>query len=55
MGSNVETLSTLERRFDITVSLEKFHDEIEKCLKRLAKTTKLYGFCSGKVPLKIVT
>lgn len=55
MGSNVETLSTLERRFDITVSLEKLHDEIEKRLKRLAKTTKLHGFRPGKVPLKIVT
>lgn len=55
MGSNVETLSTLERRFDITVSLEKLHDEIEKRLKRLAKTTKLHGFRPGKIPLKIVT
>ncbi|MBP6367773.1 MAG: trigger factor [Nitrosomonas sp.] len=55
MGSNVETLSTLERRFDITVSLEKLQDEIEKRLKRLAKTTKLHGFRPGKIPLKIVT
>jgi len=55
MGSNVETLSTLERRFDITVSLEKLQDEIEKRLKRLAKTTKLHGFRPGKVPLKVVT
>lgn len=55
MGSNVENLSTLERRFDITISLEKLQDEIENRLKRLAKTTKLHGFRPGKVPLKIIT
>ena len=55
MGSNVENLSTLERRFDITISPEKFQDEIENRLKRLAKTTKLHGFRPGKVPLRIIT
>lgn len=55
MGSNVENLSALERRFDITISLEKLQSEIENRLKRLAKTTKLHGFRPGKVPFKIVT
>lgn len=55
MGSNVENIGALERRFDITVSLEKLQGEIENRLKRLAKTTKLHGFRPGKVPLKIVT
>jgi len=55
MGSNVENLSTLERRFDIIISPEKFQDEIENRLKRLAKTTKLHGFRPGKVPLRIIT
>jgi len=55
MGSNVENLGTLERRFDITISLEKLQDEIENRLKRLAKTTKLHGFRPGKVPLRIIT
>ncbi len=55
MGSNVENLSALERRFDITISLEKLQDEIDKRLNRLAKTVKLHGFRPGKVPLKIVT
>ena len=55
MGSNVENLGALERRFDITISLEKLQDEIDKRLNRLAKTVKLHGFRPGKVPLKIVT
>ena len=55
MGSNVENLSTLERRFDITISLQKLQSEIENRLKRLAKTTKLHGFRPGKVPLRIIT
>ncbi|MDP3662710.1 MAG: trigger factor [Nitrosomonas sp.] len=55
MGSNVENLSTLERRFDITISLQKLQGEIENRLKRLAKTTKLHGFRPGKVPLRIIT
>ncbi len=55
MGSNVENLGTLERRFDITISLEKLQDEIENRLKRLAKTTKLHGFRPGKVPLRVIT
>lgn len=55
MGSNVENLGALERRFDITISLEKLQSEIENRLKRLAKTTKLHGFRPGKVPFKMIT
>ncbi|OQW42456.1 MAG: trigger factor [Proteobacteria bacterium SG_bin4] len=55
MGSNVENLGALERRFDITVSRENLQNEIDNRLKRIAKTTKLHGFRPGKVPMKIVT
>ncbi|NBQ68997.1 MAG: trigger factor [Nitrosomonadaceae bacterium] len=55
MGSNVENLGALERRFDITISLEKLQSEIDNRLQRLAKTAKLHGFRPGKVPLKIIT
>lgn len=51
----MENLGALERRFDISISLEKLQGEIDSRLKRLAKTTKLHGFRPGKVPLKIVT
>lgn len=55
MGSNVENLGALERRFDITISLEKLQSEIDNRLQRLARTAKLHGFRPGKVPLKIIT
>ncbi|PTQ84841.1 trigger factor [Nitrosomonas ureae] len=54
MGSKVENLGALERRFDISISLEKLQDEIDLRLKKLAKTTKFHGFRPGKVPLTIV-
>jgi trigger factor len=55
MGSNVENLGALERRFDITISLEKLQSEIDNRLQRLTRTAKLHGFRPGKVPLKIIT
>ncbi|MCG7755354.1 MAG: trigger factor [Nitrosomonas sp.] len=55
MGSNVENLGALERRFDIAISLEKLQSEIDNRLQRLARTAKLHGFRPGKVPLKIIT
>lgn len=55
MGSNIENLGALERRFDITISVEKLQGEIQNRLKRLVKTAKLHGFRPGKVPLKMVT
>ncbi len=55
MGSTIENLGGLERRFDILISLENFQNEMEKRLKQLAKTTKLHGFRPGKIPLKMIT
>ena len=54
MQSNVETLGPLERRLNVTVSQEKIETEVESRLKRIARTAKIRGFRSGKVPLKIV-
>lgn len=54
MESKVENLGALERRFDISISLEKLQDEINLRLKKLAKTTKFHGFRPGKVPLTLV-
>ena len=55
MGSNVENLGALERRFNITISSDTLQSEVENRLKQLVKKTKLHGFRPGKVPLKIVT
>ncbi len=54
MGSNVENIGALERRFDIAISLGTLQADIDYRLKQLAKTTKLHGFRPGKVPLNIV-
>jgi trigger factor len=55
MQSNVETLGPLERRLNVTVPQEKIETEVESRLKRIARTAKIRGFRSGKVPLKIVS
>jgi len=55
MQSNVETLGPLERRLNVTVPQEKIETEVESRLRRLARTAKIHGFRSGKVPLKIVS
>jgi trigger factor len=55
MQSNVEILGLLERRLNVTVPQEKIETEVEGRLKRLARTAKIHGFRSGKVPLKIVS
>jgi len=55
MQSNIETLGPLERRLNVTVPQEKIETEVESRLKRLARTAKIHGFRSGKVPLKIVS
>ena len=55
MQSNVETLGPLERRLTVTVPQERIETEVESRLKRLARTAKIHGFRSGKVPLKIVS
>ncbi|TDI77697.1 MAG: trigger factor [Betaproteobacteria bacterium] len=55
MQSDVEILGPLERRLNVTVLQEKIESEVESRLKRLARTAKIHGFRSGKVPLKIVS
>jgi len=54
MQSNLETISSLERRLSITVSMEEVNTEVANRIKRLSKTVKLHGFRPGKVPVRIV-
>jgi len=55
MRSNVENIGALERRIDISISQNQIQEEVNKRLKKLAKTVKLHGFRPGKVPLKLVS
>ena len=54
MQSNLETLSTLERKLSVTVPATEIISEVENRLKRLSRTVKMHGFRPGKVPLKVV-
>jgi len=54
MQSNLETLSSLERRLSVTLPAAAIDTEIESRLKRLSRTVKMHGFRPGKVPLKVV-
>jgi trigger factor len=54
MATAVETLAKLERRLTITFPLADVRTEVEKRLKKQAKTAKAPGFRPGKVPLKMV-
>jgi len=54
MQTNLETLSSLERRLSITVPMQDVDTEVANRLKRLSRTVKIHGFRPGKVPVKIV-
>jgi trigger factor len=54
MATAVETLEKLERRIIISVPVQEVRAEVEKELKKRAKTTRAAGFRPGKVPMKMV-
>ncbi|HEY9279666.1 MAG TPA: trigger factor [Eoetvoesiella sp.] len=50
----VETLSGLERRVDLVVSVADIEKEVQSQLKRVARTAKIQGFRPGKAPLVMI-
>jgi trigger factor len=48
------TVSALERRIDMTVSLAEIDKDVAERLRKLSRTIKMAGFRPGKVPLKMV-
>jgi trigger factor len=54
MSTQIEQLSTLERRFTMSIPIAAIESEIESRIKRLARTVKMAGFRPGKVPMKMV-
>ncbi len=46
--------SSLERRIDMTVPMAEIEKNVEKRLKKMARTVKVPGFRPGKVPFKMV-
>ncbi len=54
MSTQIEQLSTLERRFTMSIPVAAIETETESRIKRLARTVKMSGFRPGKVPVKMV-
>ncbi|HXF66933.1 MAG TPA: trigger factor [Burkholderiales bacterium] len=54
MQANLETISALERRLDVSLPAAEIDSEVENRLKRLTRTVKMHGFRPGKVPFKVV-
>lgn len=54
MQTNLETLSTLERRLTMAMPADDINKKVEERLKHLSRTVKMAGFRPGKVPYKII-
>ena len=54
MQTNLETLSTLERRLTMAMPADDINKKVEERLKQLSRTVKMAGFRPGKVPYKII-
>lgn len=54
MQPEVEILSGLERRIDVSVSAADVEKEVQAQLKQVARTAKIQGFRPGKAPLSLI-
>ena len=54
MSANVESISQLERRLNISLPPTEIDGEVQNRLKNLARKIKMDGFRPGKVPFKVI-
>lgn len=54
MTETTTTASSLEKTISLKLSVEKINAEVEKRLKKVARTARMPGFRPGKVPMKMV-
>jgi len=54
MQTQIETISSLERRLTLSLPSDSIEKEVSDRLKQLTRTVKMHGFRPGKVPLKLV-
>lgn len=47
--------SSLERRLDLSISLDDVEKDVQQRLKQMSRTVKMAGFRPGKVPMKMVS
>ncbi|MEY4884568.1 MAG: hypothetical protein RIS34_2422 [Pseudomonadota bacterium] len=55
MAVTVETLEKLERKMTLTLPIGSVQSEVQTRLKKIARTVKMDGFRTGKVPMNVVT
>jgi trigger factor len=54
MQVSVESSEGLERRMTVEVPAERVNEEVEKRLKKIARSARLDGFRPGKAPLSVI-
>ena len=54
MAVTIETLSALERRFNLVIPSGQIEKEVSTRLNQLTRTVRMQGFRPGKVPLKMI-
>ncbi|WP_370263797.1 trigger factor [Limnobacter sp.] len=54
MTETTNTVSPLEKTISLKLSVDKINAEVEKRLKKVARTARMPGFRPGKVPMKMV-
>lgn len=54
MQVSIESSEGLERRMTVEVPAERVNEEVEKRLKKIARTARLDGFRPGKAPLSVI-
>jgi trigger factor len=54
MATTLETLSALERRLSLSVSIADVGQQVERRLREMARTVRMPGFRPGKVPMKMI-
>lgn len=54
MAVTIETISTLERRFNLVIPSAQIEKEVSTRLQQLTRTVRMQGFRPGKVPLKLI-
>ena len=54
MAVTIETISTLERRFNLVIPSAQIEKAVSSRLQELTRTVRMQGFRPGKVPLKMI-
>lgn len=54
MNVQVENISSVKKKICVEVSADRVEQEIAKAYKKIAKTAKVKGFRTGKIPMNVV-